>query len=94
MRLLRRLLCFFILSCLAAGVAEARSGWARSAFRRVNPCPATGATSGPCEGYVIDHKEPLCAGGADAPANMQWQARAEALEKDRLERAVCMASRQ
>jgi hypothetical protein len=23
-------------------------------------------------GYVIDHFEPLCAGGADDPSNMQW----------------------
>jgi hypothetical protein len=66
-----------------------RSGYARAAFVRMHPCPATGAPSGPCPGYVVDHVEPLCAGGADAPANMQWQERDAALEKDREERAIC-----
>ncbi len=94
MRWFRRALLLVMFFAVIAGVAEARSGWARSAFRRANPCPGTGATTGPCEGFVIDHKEPLCAGGADSPANMQWQERKESLEKDRLERAVCMAARQ
>jgi len=29
-------------------------------------------------GYVVDHVVPLCAGGADAPSNMQWQSVEEA----------------
>ncbi len=40
-------------------------------------------------GYVIDHIVPLCAGGADAVGNMQWQTRADARVKDRQERALC-----
>jgi hypothetical protein len=68
-----------------------RSGWARMAFREGHPCPSTGATRGACPGFVIDHSEPICAGGADAPFNMRWQARPESLVKDRLERAVCRA---
>ena len=33
-------------------------------------------------GYVIDHVKPLCHGGPDDVANMQWQTRAEAKAKD------------
>jgi len=33
-------------------------------------------------GYVVDHIRPLCHGGADTPANMQWQTRSEARAKD------------
>ena len=40
-------------------------------------------------GYVIDHVVPLCAGGADAPSNMQWQTVEAAKIKDRQERAEC-----
>jgi hypothetical protein len=63
------------------------------AFRAGHPCPATGLTRGACPGFVIDHSEPLCLGGADAAFNMAWQARPESLVKDRLERAVCRAMR-
>jgi hypothetical protein len=42
------------------------------AFRAENPCPATGRRSGPCKGWAVDHVKPLCAGGEDKPANMQW----------------------
>jgi hypothetical protein len=38
---------------------------------------------------VIDHIEPLCAGGPDTPTNMQWQTVAEAKVKDREERRMC-----
>jgi hypothetical protein len=40
-------------------------------------------------GYVVDHIVPLCAGGADAASNMQWQTVEEAKVKDRQERAMC-----
>jgi len=40
-------------------------------------------------GYVVDHVVPLCAGGADASSNMQWQTVEEAKVKDRQERAQC-----
>jgi hypothetical protein len=62
-----------------------RSTAARSAFRRANPCPATQKTTGACPGYVVDHIKALKSGGADEPANMQWQTREEAREKDRTE---------
>jgi hypothetical protein len=36
-------------------------------------------------GYVVDHIIPLECGGADSPANMQWQTIAEAKAKDKAE---------
>ncbi len=44
-------------------------------------------------GYVVDHVVPLCAGGADAPGNMQWQTVEAAKVKDRQERAQCARHR-
>ena len=55
-------------------------------FEKSNPCPATGKSSGPCKGYVIDHVVPLDCGGADAPSNMQWQTTADGKAKDKVER--------
>ena len=62
-----------------------RSAIAKRAFRRSNPCPSTGRTSGACSGYVIDHVKALKHGGADEPGNMQWQTTAAAKAKDRVE---------
>ena len=36
-------------------------------------------------GYVIDHIIPLKRGGCDCPSNMQWQTKAEAKAKDKVE---------
>lgn len=36
-------------------------------------------------GYIIDHIVPLKRGGADSPANMQWQTIGEAKAKDKIE---------
>jgi hypothetical protein len=75
----------------AAGVERdahgriARSQEARHQFKKAHPCPSTGASSGACPGYVIDHVQPLKRGGADAPSNMQWQTKEEAKLKDRSE---------
>jgi hypothetical protein len=63
----------------------ARSPTARHSFQKTHPCPSTGRTTGSCPGYVIDHVVPLKRGGADAPANMQWQTTAAAKAKDRIE---------
>lgn len=68
---------------------EHRSHASKSAFQRVTPCPSTGDRRGRCPSYVIDHIKPLCAGGADAPSNMQWQTVADAKAKDKLERQEC-----
>jgi len=62
-----------------------RSGPAKRHFKRRQPCPSTGRSTGPCPGYVIDHIKPLKRGGADAPHNMQWQTREAAKAKDRWE---------
>jgi hypothetical protein len=56
-----------------------------TAFRAEHPCPSTGLNAGPCPGYVIDHIRALRRGGADLPHNLQWQSRAAAREKDRVE---------
>lgn len=66
-----------------------RSQSAKVQFKLQNPCPASGATKGPCKGYVIDHIKPLACGGADTPENMQWQTVADAKEKDKWERKGC-----
>lgn len=42
-------------------------------FKLTNTCPSTGLKrKGPCPGHEVDHIIPLCAGGADKVANMQW----------------------
>jgi hypothetical protein len=53
------------------------------------PCPETGVTRGSCPGYVVDHIVPLCAGGEDAPENMQWQELAASKVKDKEEWHTC-----
>ncbi|HAF00416.1 MAG TPA: HNH endonuclease [Methylophilaceae bacterium] len=77
-----------------AEAAQKRSAKAKYQFRKEHICPGPAGTRyGKCEGYVIDHIVPLCAGGADNPANMQWQTVTEAKAKDRLERKQCAALR-
>jgi hypothetical protein len=66
-----------------------RSASAKRAFQASHPCPSTGATTGACRGYVIDHVKPLACGGMDNPSNMQWQIAAEAKAKDKWERVGC-----
>lgn len=62
-----------------------RSEKAKSDFKRQHPCPSTGASSGACPGYVIDHVQALKHGGADVPSNMQWQTKEAAKQKDKWE---------
>ncbi|SRR5581483_4287857 len=68
---------------------EKRSEAAKDAFKHLHPCPSTGRSSGPCPGYVIDHRIALACGGADSPFNMQWQTTADAKAKDEWERKGC-----
>ena len=77
-----------ILNILSACTAT-RSQAAKNEFKALHPCPANGATKGPCPGYVVDHIEPLACGGDDAPDNMQWQTLAEGKAKDKWERKDC-----
>lgn len=84
----------FLASCgmpALAGGKSPRSSAMVLAFKKANPCPSTGARGGTCPGYVIDHIEPLCAGGIDDPSNMQWQELAESKVKDAEERRRCRA---
>ena len=78
---------------LLATCAEARDRNQVRAFRATHPCPATGLTRGACPGYVVDHIIPLCAGGPDTPANMQWQTAAAAKAKDKHEISYCACLR-
>lgn len=79
----------FALSGVEAHAKAPRSAGAKREFVRAYPCPATGVRSTSCAGYVIDHVVPLCAGGLDVAANMQWQAIKSAKAKDREEAALC-----
>ncbi len=49
-----------------------RSAAAVRVFRRAEVCPVTGLHRGAFRGWAVDHIRPLCAGGVDAPVNMQW----------------------
>jgi hypothetical protein len=60
-------------------------------FQRRARCPATGQRGGKCPGHVVDHVVPLCAGGRDTPANMQYQQAELARAKDVLELQLCGA---
>jgi hypothetical protein len=62
-----------------------RSYHAKHGFRKENPCPSTGKTTGKCPGYVIDHSVALCQGGADSKSNLAWQTTADAKAKDKIE---------
>lgn len=77
------------LVAVVAGAPPARNPATARAFRRANPCPATGRTSGACPGWVVDHRIPLCAGGPDDPRNMAWSTAADGKVKDGWERALC-----
>lgn len=79
----------FALLTISAEARVKRSQTAKVEFKAANPCPADGATKGPCAGYVIDHMWPLACGGEDHPRNMQWQTIADSKEKDKWERKMC-----
>lgn len=66
--------CFSIL--INSGVC-ARDRNVPAAFQRENPCPSTGKTTGACPGWERDHIVPLCRGGADTVANLQWLSTAQ-----------------
>ncbi len=88
-RLMVALLVGLTLAAMPADARIKRSQSAKVEFKRLHPCPGTGATKGACKGYVIDHIKPLACGGADAPSNMQWQTVADGKAKDRWERRGC-----
>jgi hypothetical protein len=77
----------------AAAADAPRSFKAEVLFKLANPCPSTGETRGECKGYMIDRIIPIICGGAEEPANMQWQTIAEAKAKDKWERIGCRPGR-
>jgi hypothetical protein len=92
---MKRVLAAIVIATVAthAQANVKRSAAEVAAFKRENPCPSTGKRRGACPGYVVDHVEPLCNGGRDHPSNMQWQTVAEAKEKDKEERRMCIKNR-
>jgi hypothetical protein len=80
-----------LLAPALADAAPERSRVLRAEFVRANPCPANGATSGPCPGYQVDHREALICGGRDELGNLQWLTIAEHKEKTRVEVKLCRA---
>ena len=87
--LLTLLLALTSLTSLNASAEYHRSQKAKAMFKFTHPCPANGRTKGSCRGYIIDHIKPLACGGGDSSENMQWQTKAEAKAKDKLERKGC-----
>lgn len=83
-------LLILLIALSGAQAGEPRSRAARTQFQLMNSCPSTGATRGPCPGYVVDHIIPLCGGGPDLPCNMQWQTIEAAKQKDQIERKFCL----
>jgi hypothetical protein len=99
-----KLLVLLLLPVLAHAQAPARDDFGRlkrnpkiiRLFRATVPCPATGRTSGICAGYVVDHKIALACAKTEAERlalddlpNLQWQTRADAKAKDKVERKQC-----
>lgn len=74
---------------LLAGDLAARDGSVIREFRKSNPCPATGKTSGACPGWQVDHANPLCAGGEDRVHNLQWLSTEQHKWKTRSDIRLC-----
>ena len=80
---MRKLFSLVLILGLFTSGAEAkifRSSKAKHEFMRLSGYPKGRP------GYVIDHIIPLCAGGLDAPSNMQWMEREAAILKDVFEK--------
>jgi 5-methylcytosine-specific restriction endonuclease McrA len=73
-----------------------RSEEVKAAFMLIHPCPSTGARSGECADWYMDHVLPIACGGADAVWNLQWLHKSVKMgamrpgfyPKDRIERKV------
>lgn len=63
---------------------DSRGRIARSSKAKQEFMKQTGYPKGR-PGYVVDHVVPLKKGGCDCPSNMQWQTKAEAKAKDKVE---------
>ena len=90
---MRKLLATLFAVTLAANVmALPRDAQQKAEFRKANPCPSTGSTSGACSGYHIDHKKAIMNGGKDRPSNMQWLAEPAHKAKTKTDFAACKRS--
>lgn len=84
--------------CALAAADSARAEYTRSSaevarFKRAYPCP-TVLPIAQCRTARVDHRQPLCSGGADSwRTNMQWQPYADSRAKDREEIGLCAAIR-
>lgn len=77
---------------LAAPILSApRSPAVKAEFRKANPCPATGRVRGACPGWQIDHMHPICLGGVDHPANLNWIMVEDHKRKTRQDLKACRA---
>ena len=83
------LILLLTITSISAQAEYKRSYKAKSQFKQLHPCPATGKSKGSCKGWIIDHIKPLACNGADHPSNIQWQTKADAKAKDKLERRGC-----
>ena len=83
------LLALALLLPLAAEARTERSAAQVLSFKRHNPCPATQLRRGACPGWQVDHVQPLCSGGPDTVANMQWLSIEEHRVKTRQDVRVC-----
>jgi hypothetical protein len=79
----------FSLDALTQSNSALRDPKQVAAFKKLNACPATGKIQRSCPDYVVDHIDPLCAGGADHPDNMMYMRVADAKKKDRVEHKLC-----
>ena len=61
----------------------------REAFVKKYACPVTGKHTEACSGWVVGYVKPLCAGGVDRIANMQWQTVATAKKKELEAKKLC-----
>lgn len=81
------------LACTAAlsAWANPRSPALRAEFQRLVPCPATGASRGPCAGWERDHLIALCltGPGGDIISNYQWLTVEDHKKKTRRDVELC-----
>lgn len=87
--MLFRVLTIGLLFISPVEAASKRDPAVRAEFQRQNPCPSTGKTSGKCFGWEADHKDAICAGGADAVWNLQWLTKEAHRAKTRHDIAFC-----
>jgi 5-methylcytosine-specific restriction endonuclease McrA len=78
-----------ILLLLLSLPADSRDRNVPAAFQREFPCPSTGKTTGACPGWERDHFIPLCAGGPDTVANLNWMSIEDHKAKTNLDMKEC-----